>query len=152
MENREFAVYSYQLDSRVMILNFVVGVTALLAFMSGAVVSRWCFLLLLLPAGILLYAKRAGYDKSLLIGSRYLILGDRILYYQNVSRANLDKEKQTMTITFSKGKDLVIVAAKFPTNARKPEKIRINKANKFEKVTDRITARLRAASSDIVIT
>ena len=51
-----------------------------------------------------------------------------------------------------RGKSLVIAADKFPTNARKDFMIKANKTAKFDKVTEKIIARLRAASPDIVIT
>jgi hypothetical protein len=150
MEPREFAIYGYQLDNR---MNKLVGVAigAVFVAIPCAAYSRWFLLLLLVPVGVFVYIKRSGIARPLLIASRYVILGDRIIYYRNVTRACLDKEKQTLTINPARGAELVISAEKFPTNARKPDKIRINKTAKFEKVADKIIARLRETSPEIVI-
>jgi hypothetical protein len=151
MEPREFAVYGYLVDNT---MNKLVGVaigSIFLAIPCAAGISGWFLLLLLVPVGVGIYIKYSGCDKPLVIASRYLILGDRIIYYRNVARASLDKSAQTLTITPERGGALVITAEKFPTNARKPDKIRINKTAKFEKVADKIIARLRESSPDVVI-
>jgi hypothetical protein len=151
MESREFASYGYQADNS---MNRLVGTAIVSVFITiplAAGVSVWFLSLLLVPVGIYVYVKRSGISKPLLIAGRYLILGDRIMYFRNVTQVRLDKQKQILTISAGKGADLVISADKFPTNARKPDKIRINKTAKFDKVCERIITRLRAASPDIVI-
>lgn len=150
MENREFATYGYQVDGSMTTLTGVAIGSIFLAIPAG-IFSPWFFLLLFVPVGIFVYVKRSGCNKPLMIASRYLILGDRILYYRNVSRASLDKVKQTLTISYDRGKNLIIAADKFPTNARKPDKIRINRTAKFEKVSERIIARLRSVSPETPI-
>jgi hypothetical protein len=152
MENREFASYGYQADNT---MNKLIGAAIVSVFIAiactGIFRSPWFLVLLLIPVGIFVYIKRSGISKPLLIAGRYLILGDRIVYYRNVSQVRLDKQKQTLTINSDRGRNLVISADKFPTNARKPDKIRINRTAKFDKVSERIIARLQAASPDIVI-
>jgi hypothetical protein len=151
MENREFATYGYETGKTMNNLVVTAVVSVFVAIGCSAALSPWFMLLLLVPVGIFVYVRRSGISKPLLIASRYLILGERIIYYQNVTQARLDKTKQTLTINSGKGGNLVITADKFPTNARKPDKIRINKTAKFEKVTSRIIESLKAASPDIVI-
>jgi len=150
MDNRPLASYGYQLDNTLNKLGCAVVLTVFSAIGCTAFFhSPWFLLLLLVPVGILVYIKRSGCSKPLLITSRYLILGDRIMYFGNVTRASLDKEKQTLTISTDKGRSLTITADKFPTNARKPDKIRLNRSAKFDKVSGRIMARLRAVSPDL---
>jgi len=151
VEPREFATYGYQLDNSQNTLTGVAIGSLFLAVACAAGLSRWFLLLLLVPTGIFVYIRRSGISRPLLIGSRYLILGDRILYYRNVDRAVLDQSRQTLSISSDKGRSIVICAEKFPTNARKADKIRINKGAKFEKVADKILTRLRETSPDCVI-
>lgn len=151
MESREFALYSYQLDST---MNSLVGsaiVALFLAIGGAAALTPWSLLLLLIPVAVFVYVKRSGCSKPLLIASRYLILGERIIYFRNVSRAVLDNDKQTLTLSSNTGKSVIIAAEKFPTNARKPDKIRINKGDKFRKVSDKIMARVRALSPQCIM-
>lgn len=151
-ESREFAAYGYQLDNTLNTLGCAVILAVFSAIGCTAFFrSPWFLLLLLVPLGIVVYIKRSGCSKPLLIASRYLILGDRILYFGSVSSARLDKEKQTLTLTARRGAPLVIAADKFPTNARKADKIRVNKGAKFDKVTERIITRLRVAAPDAEI-
>lgn len=151
MEPIGFAQYGYQLDNTMNKLVIAAVGSVVLAILCAATLSPWFLLLLLVPPGIVVYIRRSGCSKPLLIASRYLILGDRIVYYRNVARASLDNGAQTLTIIPDRGGALVISAEKFPTNARKPDKIRINKTAKFEKVADKIIARLRECTPDIVI-
>lgn len=152
MAANEFATYGYKIDNR---MNLLVGVSIAAVFLAiplSAGLSGWFLLLLLVPAGAIIYAKRSGMTRPLVIATRYLILGERIVYYRNVTRAALDRERQVLTISPARGPALTISADKFPTNARKPDKIKANRSAKFVKVADRIVERLRAASPDIVIT
>jgi len=152
VESREFALYNYQAGGNAKNLLIVAAIAGvILAVFSAATFSRWGLLFLLLPAGIIIHLLRAGYDKALLIGNRYLILGSSILYFANVASARLDKAAQTLTLVSVRGRRLVIAAEKFPTNARKTDKIRINRTAKFEKVTEKIIARLKAVSPGIEI-
>jgi hypothetical protein len=152
VETREYAVYGYMLDNRVSNLTLIAVLCFFSAIGCTAAISLWCLILLLVPVGIAIYIKKSGYSKPLLIGSRYLILGDRIIYYRNVSRAFIDKDAQTLTVVCERGQPLVISAEKFPTNARKPDKIRINRTAKFEKVAGRIIDRLKEAAPDAIVT
>ena len=148
-ENREFAAYGYQSGTTMNTLGIIVILAVFFALGCSAFFrTPWFLLLLVVPVGVFVYVKRTGCDKPLLIAGRYLILGERIVYYGSVVRASLDKERQTLTITAKRGLPVVIAAEKFPTNARKPDKIRINKSAKFYKVAERILTRLRAAAPD----
>lgn len=150
-ESKAFATYGYQIDNT---MNKLIGsaIGSIFLIIPLAVsFSGWFLLFLLLPVCIFVYIKRSGCSKPLLIASRYLILGNRIIYYRNVARASLDKDKQVFTLLTHKGQSVMIAAEKFPTNARKSDKIRRNKGAKFDKVTERIISRLRAATPDIVI-
>lgn len=150
MEAREAAVYGYQLDNT---MNKLIGASIAAVFLGiGCAVSLspWFFLFLLIPVGIIVYVKRSGCNKPLLIASRYLILGERIIYYRTVSSAILDTGRQTLTLSMPRGNSVIIAADRFPTNARKPDKIKNNKSAKFKKVADKIISRLQALSSDCV--
>ena len=149
MDNKAVASYGYLLGNTLNKLIASAIVSVFVALACSAALSPWFLLLLLTPVGIFVYIKRSGCSKPLLITSRYLILGDRIMYFGTVTRASLDKEKQTLTIIADKGRSLTIAADKFPTNARKPDKIRINRSAKFDKVSERIMARLRVVSPDL---
>jgi hypothetical protein len=151
MENREFAAYGYQVDGSLGKLTGIAVGTAFMSWPLSGIFSAWCLLLLVVPLCIFIYVKRSGCNKPLLIGSRYLIVGDRIVYYQNITQARLDEEKQTLTISSDRCKNLIIAADKFPTNARKTDKIKANKTAKFEKVTGRILDRLRVAAPEILV-
>lgn len=148
MDTREVAMYGYQLDNT---MNKLVGASVAAVFLAiGCAVSLspWFLLFLLIPVAVIIYVKRSGCNKPLLIASRYLILGDRIVYYRTVSSAIMDTGMQTLTLGMARGKSVIIAAERFPTNARKPDKIKNNKTAKFRKVADKIINRLHALSPD----
>ena len=109
-----------------------------------------CLLGMLLPVGIAIHLIRAGMRKTLIIAPRYLIVGDGIIYYSSVAKAQLDRQRQVLTLTSEKGKRLAIEAEKFPTNARKDFKIKANKTAKFDKACEKILARLSGVTPEII--
>lgn len=151
MEAIEPALYAYDLDNRRRNLILAAVGSAFLAFAGGAAVSPWFFLLLAAPVVIIVRLRKAGLDKPLLVAGRYLILGERIVYYRTLTRAVLDHGSQTLTLSPDRSQPLVIAAEKFPTNARKADKIKANKRKKFDSVTTRIIDRLREIPLEVKV-
>lgn len=143
MENKGPAAFKYQVPGRsaagwVAALIVALIVTVLSAANLGA---QWLFGLLL-PLGIFIYLIRRALRPGLVIAPRYLIAGEQILYYATVARAVVDRSRQTLTLVSDRGRQLVIEAERFPTNARKEFKIKANKAAKFDKALAKILSRL----------
>ncbi len=153
MATREFAAYSYDTGSSIKTW-FVSAaiVSAILAMIMGANLSPYCFFFLVVPLFIAIHLWRAEYDKTLLVSNRYMILGEDIVYFRNVASARIDKGAETLTVFFGKGRSMVISSSRFPTNARKPDKIRLNRSNKFTKVSDRIVSRLKDNGVQVLVT
>lgn len=86
--------------------------------------------------------------KKLLVNTRYLICGDQIVYFANVVRVVRDDSSGKFHLISANGSKLTLERNKFPTNARKTEKIAINKAAKFDKVAKHLTDRVRRASPE----
>ncbi len=151
MENREFASYAYQFDNSMAKVIGLCIATVCIAVVAASAVSPWFLALLVIPPALYIRYRNSGLDKPLVIAGRYLILGEQIIYYRTVTRTVLDRKRQTLTLTSGRGKTMVIEADKFPTNARKPDKVRANKKAKFDKVTGKIIARLNEASPGLVV-
>ena len=118
--------------------------------MYGGAVLALLATVLAFPVGAALWlvpvVARLSAARYLQIGPRYLLCGDTILYYGNVQRMVLAKAEGRLTLYGAgKGKPLVIERSKFPTNARKPDKIAKNKDTKFEKVSARIVGHVLQA-------
>lgn len=84
-------------------------------------------------------------DKKLYVGPRYLICGEKILYYANVQRITLDERKGELHLWSQAGRALCIERSRCPTNARKSDKIARNQALKFGKLSGRIIERVLRA-------
>lgn len=145
----QLAVFKYQHDGRVglshkrkifVIAALVLAVIASLAFFPGGVFA------FLLP----LFAY-AGRPRTLSIGPRYLVCGDDIVYYANVTQLRLAEAQGRMDLVTTGGKVFSIERAKFPTNARKTAKIAVNKAAKFNKVTAKIVDKVRRVAPAAVV-
>lgn len=108
-------------------------------------VAAW--LALLMPLIIWLTA-----PKQLRVGPRYLLCGREIIYFGNVAQLELLAETGRLVLQASNGRLFVIERERFPTNARKAEKIARNKAAKFDKVVRKIVERVRVAAPNARLT
>lgn len=91
-------------------------------------------------------------SKTVMVGPRYLICGTRIVYFANVSRVDLDHDQGNLRLTSLDGSTLSLERSKFPSNARKADKIQRNQAAKFAKVAKNLIERVRRAAPEAVIT
>lgn len=141
MATTEFASYKYRLGSSVVT---PLGLAAWVGLWRWSVrsIPPWTLCLLLFPLFVLVRHLRRV-NGTLIIASRYVIVGDAIVYYRNVSRVQLDRERRTLTLCSSRGAQLVIEAERFPTNARKADKIRSNTTAKFDKAVEKLMQRLQ---------
>ena len=87
--------------------------------------------------------------RTLLLGPRYLICGDQIIYYANVTALKLSEAEGTLSLQTGKAVPFVIELERFPTGARKANKVAANKAAKFNKVVARVTEKVRRASVSV---
>ena len=99
-----------------------------------------------LLAGIVPLIAYFGRAKTLCVGPRYLICGDEIVYYANVTQIELSEAAGSLSLQTASGKSLLIERGKFPTNARKANKIAANQAAKFNKVSAKIVDKVRRAA------
>lgn len=87
--------------------------------------------------------------RQLHLGPRYLLCGNTIIYYANVKRMVLSSAQGRLRVDTLSGSSLVLESEKFPTNARKADKISKNKAAKFDKVSAKIIEKVRKANSNV---
>jgi hypothetical protein len=82
-------------------------------------------------------------SKKIFLGPRYLICGDSIVYYNNVERLELDEAAGRLLLVTASDQAFTLERERFPTNARKADKIARNKAAKFSKVAHNIIVRVQ---------
>ncbi len=85
-------------------------------------------------------------SRKILLGSRYLICGGDIIYYANVQRIDRDNVGGRLSLSLPDAVPFTLEREKFPTNARKADKIKRNRDAKFAKVADRIVLHIQAAN------
>lgn len=121
------------------------------AALAVAVPTAWLFpplsFILFVAAGILFF----GSTKKLHLGPRYFICGKTIVYYGNVVRLTLDEDAGRLTVQSANGRSFVLERAKFPTKARKTDKIARNKAAKFSKAAGKIIVHVLKASPEVEV-
>jgi hypothetical protein len=100
--------------------------------MAAALFPLAFWLVLVLTAG----------QQRLYLGSRYLLCGARIVYFGTVRQIELDAAAGWMKLVRGDGQSFVLERERFPTGARKTDKIALNKAAKFDKAATRILARV----------
>lgn len=90
--------------------------------------------------------------RKIFLGPRYLICGSSIVYYNNVVRLALDEASGNLLLVTAADQSFTLERDKFPTNARKADKIVKNKAAKFSKVSQNLIGKVLRASPDVQTT
>jgi hypothetical protein len=147
MEKTGFAVFKYKhagpagiSDKRLKVCKFSAIAGLVMVFIFFPVGAA----LLVLALGAWLTA-----PKCLSLGPRYLICGDRIVYYGNVRKIDFELDAGRLTLQPTADIPFVIEQENFPTNARKSHKIAANKAAKFSKVSGKLIEKIRQASPSV---
>lgn len=138
------AVFKYKHGDRIL-LSGKRKVFFFLALIVALALSRLFFpiglLALLVPVVVYL-----GGQRTLSVGPRYLICGRQIIYYANVTKMKLLESDGLLELKTANGNQFTIERERFPTNARKKNKVQANKAAKFNKVTAKIIEKVRRAA------
>ena len=88
-------------------------------------------------------------SKQLQLGPRYLLCGNTIVYYGNVRRLTLARAQGSLRVQSVNGQVFVLERDKFPTSARKTDKVAKNKAAKFDKVSGKIIDKVRQTGAQV---
>ena len=145
----QLSVFKYKHGGRVGLSRkrkLVVMAALVLALIIAVVAFPGGLIAFLLP--VFAFFGRSG---TLALGPRYLVCGDDIVYYANVTQLTLLEAQGALKLKTASGKSFSIEREKFPTNARKTHKIAANKAAKFNKVTARIIDKVRRAAPAVVV-
>lgn len=147
-----FATFKYQHAERASLSQkrlWLIGIGVVLALVALLIVNNYTVGIVLL-----LMALSAGLtaQRQLLLGPRYLLCGKQIVYYGNVKRLALARAAGLLKVYSHNGQVFVLERDKFPTGARKADKISKNKAAKFDKVSDKIIEKVRQAAPDADLT
>ncbi len=91
-------------------------------------------------------------NKKIFVGNRYVIIGEKIIYYNNLAGVELSADGSSSYEMITKNnKRYKIEMDKFPTNARKSWKIEKNKKDKFEKITGKISENISKCAPNATI-
>lgn len=140
MSDDRFISYKYNgnLSTRVNLVKiFILVSIVLFLFWFTTVVNS--MLPALLAVAVIIYAFSRGSKGQIIIGKRFLVINDDIVYYKNIASIRVYKKKQFCVIQSKQDKDVYISAQDFPTNARKDFKIERNKKGKFVKVVNKLS-------------
>lgn len=147
----EFSTVKYQHSDGTQRSKLRVWVTA--ACLGGAALSS-AFSMFPLGIVLLVVALIAWFSapRQLLLGPRYLLCGNSIVYFGNVKQMDLSSAQGKLRLDCKNGTSFVLERDKFPTGARKADKIKKNKAAKFDKVSSKIMEKVRTATANAVRT
>ena len=144
MDLPQLSEYKYQHTGRVALSGkrkLVFFASLMLAVLVSILLFPFGLLALIAP--VLVFLTR---PRTLSIGPRYLICGNDIVYFANVTQVELVESTGRLSLQTSSGKTVLIESERFPTNARKTNKIAANKAAKFNKVSAKIMEKVRRAT------
>lgn len=155
MDNSQFSTFKYQHSDAVHrgTLRKVVAIVFL-------ALSGWSFFYAsnhisdgFIPVAIItLFISLVIYSavpRNMMLGPRYLLCGQTIIYYANVVRIILHRNGGTMELHTAKGKAFILERDKFPTGARREPKITKNKTDKFNKVSSKIIEKVQQVQPNV---
>lgn len=147
--NQDFAIFKYQPVDKKGIQNY--GMALLLVpICIGVFFVRWWLGMGMAVLIVVLWLRHLRADVDLGIGPRYIICGRTLVYFRNITEVHLASNSSLRLVSCT-GKHLQIDLARFPTNARKADKIEKNRQAKFAKVTQKIFIKLAEQAPDAVI-
>ena len=131
--------YPHPGPAKISVIRQAAAILLLLASPLGFLVGPPLGIVLLVGGLITFFAR----TKKLYLGPRYLLCGNTIVYYANVRRLILSEMNGTLTLHATNGKTFTLERDQFPTNARKPDKVKRNKEAKFAKVSAKIIEKVK---------
>ncbi len=145
-----FTRFSYQHAdgvSRSPLRIWFTGVSLLIATASTAVLaSASAAALLAVPLMAWLATPR-----QLLVGPRYLLCGNTIVYFGNVKRMTLSPALGKLRLECTSGTAFVLERRRFPRSTRTAENLLKHKTNRFERLSAMVIERVHAASANAVL-
>ncbi len=89
--------------------------------------------------------------RQLLLGPRYLLCGNTIVYFGNVKRMTLSPALGKLRLECTNGMAFVLERRRFPRSTRMAESLLKHKTTRFERLSARIIEQVRAASANAVL-
>ena len=142
-----FVVFKYQHPDP-LVKSWVVWVAfwSLLLLFAAAIFFTGPFGIVLTVIGAIVIGKKWP-KRQINLGPRYFVCGDTVAYYKNVQRMAM--RPGHLVLFWGDKQSFKLEQQRFPTNARKQQKISANKAQKFAKVSYRIIDRVLAESPKV---
>lgn len=76
-------------------------------------------------------------SRKIVLGNKYLLEGDTVIYYQNLTQLIIDYNKGLLKLS-TPSKSILINRENFPTESKKEHKIKISQDKKFRKISQRV--------------
>lgn len=89
--------------------------------------------------------------RQLLLGPRYLLCGNTIVYFGNVKRMTLSRAHGKLRLECTNGTTFVLERRRFPRSVYAVEKIVKIQATRFEKLATKIITQVHATSANAVL-
>ncbi|MRR49757.1 MAG: hypothetical protein EG825_02405 [Rhodocyclaceae bacterium] len=147
MDLSKFSAFKYEHAGRRVITprrRWVLGVALVLALAVSVIGFPFGLIALLIP--LLVFSTA---PKMLYIGPRYLICGNDIVYFHNVTGMTLEPAAGSLMLVCAGQGVFTLRRDRFPTNARKDFKIAANKKAKFEKASRRLIEKVLRMSPKV---
>lgn len=164
MSQTEFGIYKYNAPTEYMISgssafkNFIIIILyviitfSLFKFMVDKTEFAFIFLFASFVIGLTFLKGIGKSNHKIFIGNRYVIIGEKIIYYNNLAGIQISGDGSRIYEMISKtNKSYKIELDRFPTNARKSWKIEKNKKDKFEKITTKISNNIQKRAPHVSI-
>lgn len=107
----------------------------------------------LIILGIIYVYSMSKKNQKIIIDKNFFILGDKVTWYANIEEIRiLPQHRKMVIIRNNKLKKITIEATGFPTDARKPHKIKANQTKKFKNFCSKMLEKTRTNYPHIKVT
>lgn len=164
MSKSEFGLYKYTVPQDYFIsgsnsfINFIIliifGFSSFVLFKFLVNITEFAYIILFasIVFGIVLIKAISNSNHKIFIGNRYVIIGEKIIYYNNLAGVQVSTdENSTYEMITKNNKRYKIEMNRFPTNASKSWKIEKNRKDKFEKITGKISTNISKCAPAVTI-
>lgn len=157
----QFGQYKYTVPQEYIVsgsnalLNFIIlliyGALSffLIRYLLTVTEAAYIVIMVLIFIGVVLIKGLGNGNHKILVGNRYVIIGEKVIYYNNLAGVQFGSEYYEMITKTNKR--YKIEMERFPTNARKSWKIEKNRKTKFEKITTKISENITKCSPNVTI-
>ncbi len=130
------------------VITFLIGVLGVGMIFPVPVFILPVFILII--ALLIIHNKLIQSTRKIVIGNTFLMEGNSIVFYQNITTLDINRKIGELKIT-TPSKKIIVNKKYFPTESTKPHKIKISQTKKFNNISRKIYDKVKDSNDAVKI-